>query len=62
MMRNARNEIYYGRQVTEKEIIRSVDRVTLDSVLESAADLLDGDRNTVVSLGPSSAGLGIRRA
>jgi predicted Zn-dependent peptidase len=61
MMRNARNEIYYGRQVTEKEIIRSVDRVTIDSVLESAADLLDGDRNTVVSLGPSSAGLGNRR-
>ncbi len=62
MMRNARNEIYYGRQVAEKEIISRVDRVTLDVVLESAADLLAGDRNTVVSLGPSSAGLGINRA
>ena len=61
MMRNARNEIHYGRQVAEKEIISRVDRVTLDAVLESAADVLDGDRNTVVSLGPSSAGLGINR-
>ena len=57
MMRNARNEIYYGRQVGDREIIGRVDRVTLDDLLESARDLLDGSMNTIVSLGPSSAGL-----
>jgi predicted Zn-dependent peptidase len=61
MMRNARNEIYYGRQIDEKEIIGCVDRVTLDTVLESASSLLDGEANTIVSLGPSSAGLGVNR-
>jgi predicted Zn-dependent peptidase len=61
MMRNARNEIYYGRQVGEKEIIDRIDRVTLDDVLESASGLLDGANNTIVSLGPSSAGLKTKR-
>jgi predicted Zn-dependent peptidase len=62
MMRNARNEIYYGRQVSEREIIEKIDRVTLADVLDSAPDILDSSRNTVVSLGPSSAGLGFRRS
>jgi len=62
MMRNARNEICYGRQVSEKEIIDRIHRVTLDDLLESASGLLDGANNTIVSLGPSSAGLGIKRA
>ncbi len=57
MMRNARNEIYYGRQVSDREIIERVDRVKLGDVLESASELLDGSMNTIVSLGPSSAGL-----
>jgi predicted Zn-dependent peptidase len=57
MMRNARNEVYYGRQVSDKEIIARVDRVKVDDVLESACDILDGSKNTIVSLGPSSAGL-----
>jgi hypothetical protein len=34
-----------------------VDRVKLGDVLESASELLDGSMNTIVSLGPSSAGL-----
>lgn len=57
MMRNARNEIYYGRQVPEKEIIDRIDRATLADVLESAPEILDAAQNTIVSLGPSSAGL-----
>jgi predicted Zn-dependent peptidase len=57
MMRNARNEVYYGRQVSDREIIERVDRVKLDDVLQSASELLDGSMNTIVSLGPSSAGL-----
>lgn len=56
MMRNARSEIYYGRQVTEREIIAKIDRVTLADVIESAPDILDSSRNTVVSLGPSLSG------
>jgi predicted Zn-dependent peptidase len=61
MMRNARNEICYGRQVNEREIIDRINRVTLDDLLESASGLLEGANNTIVSLGPSSAGLGIKR-
>jgi len=57
MMRLARNEIYFGRQVSEREIIRNIDRVTMDDILGLAGDLLNEDRNTIVSLGPSSAGL-----
>jgi predicted Zn-dependent peptidase len=62
MMRIARNEIYYGRQISEREIIERINRVTIDDVLESASDLLDRDKNTVVSLGPSAAGLGLIRS
>jgi predicted Zn-dependent peptidase len=62
MMRIAHNEIYYGRQISEREIIDRIDRVTLEDVLESAADFLDRDKNTIVSLGPSSAGLGLTRS
>jgi hypothetical protein len=60
MMRNARNEIYYGRQLGEREIIDGINRVTREDVLECAADLLDSSRNTIVSLGPSSSGLRIK--
>jgi predicted Zn-dependent peptidase len=62
MMRNARNEIYYGRQLNEREIIDGIDRVTRDDILGCAADLLDGNRNTIVSLGPSSSGLRVKRS
>ena len=56
MMRNARNEICYGRHVSEKEIIDKIDRTMLADVLESAADILDPARNTVVSIGPTPSG------
>ena len=57
MMRMARNEMYFGRQITEKELIKSIDAVTLDDILELASRALDLDDLSVVSLGPSSAGL-----
>lgn len=57
MMRNARNEIYYGRQVREREIIAKIDRVTQNDILEAASDLLDSRMSTIVTIGPSSAGL-----
>jgi predicted Zn-dependent peptidase len=55
MVRNARSEIYYGRQVKEREIIEKIERVTLADLVESARDILDPARNTVVSLGPSAS-------
>ncbi|MDH3217068.1 MAG: insulinase family protein [Candidatus Krumholzibacteria bacterium] len=54
MMRVARNEIYFGRQISERELIDKIDRVTLQDVVELAQHTLDADRNTIVSLGPSS--------
>jgi predicted Zn-dependent peptidase len=57
MMRNARNEIYFGRQISERELIERIDQVSMDDILELAADILDVGKNTIVSLGPSSSGL-----
>lgn len=57
MMRMARNEIYYRRQISERELIRKIENVTMDDVMETAAEILDVDGNAIVSLGPSSAGL-----
>ena len=62
MMRNARNEVCFGRQLNDREIIDGVNRVTRDDILDCAADLLDGNRSTIVSLGPSSSGLRIKRS
>jgi predicted Zn-dependent peptidase len=56
MMRIARSEIYFGRQISERELIDNIDRVSMDDVIGLAQDTLDEKRNTVVSLGPSSLG------
>ncbi len=57
MMRLARNEISYGYQIPERELIERIDSVSLDDVRALAKDLFDPDAFTVVSLGPSGAGL-----
>jgi predicted Zn-dependent peptidase len=57
MMRMARNELYYGRQITEKELLRRIDAVALDDIFEVADKTLDLDDLCVVSLGSSTAGL-----
>lgn len=54
MMRLARSEINYGRQIGEKELIRSINKVTLDDVLHVAHDVLDTGRQSIVSLGPGA--------
>jgi predicted Zn-dependent peptidase len=56
MMRLARNEIYFGRQLSEKEILRKIDRVTLDDINEVAFKVLDAKMTSVISIGPTSAG------
>jgi predicted Zn-dependent peptidase len=57
MMRNARNELQYGRQLPERELTRRIGAVTLEEVHELAERVLDPSRLSVVSLGPSSGGL-----
>jgi predicted Zn-dependent peptidase len=60
MMRIARNELQYGRQASEKELIRRIDAVTLDDVNRVARRALDHGRLNVLSLGPSSGGVRVR--
>jgi predicted Zn-dependent peptidase len=57
MMRMARSEMYYGRQISEKELIRRIHAVSLDDIHEIASMTLDADDLSVVSLGPSAAGV-----
>lgn len=57
MMRMARNENYFDRQVSERELIRSINGVTSDQIVAIARQMLDPRRLTMVSMGPSSAGL-----
>jgi predicted Zn-dependent peptidase len=57
MMRLARNEISYGRQVPERELLKKLAAVKMDDVIHVARDLLDTDRYVMVSLGPSGSGL-----
>ena len=57
MMRLARNEITYGYQVSEKELIHRIEQVKMDDIVVLATDVLDVDNYSIVSLGPSSAGL-----
>jgi predicted Zn-dependent peptidase len=57
MMRLARNEITYGYQISEKELIRRIQNVKMDDVAALAREVLDVDEYSIVSLGPSGAGL-----
>lgn len=57
MMRMARNELSYGRQISEKELLRRINSVSLDDIFDVASQTLNLDDLCVVSLGPSSAGL-----
>jgi predicted Zn-dependent peptidase len=57
MMRMARNEMYYGRQISEKELIRRINAISLDDIHEVASQTLDDADLTVVSLGPSTVGV-----
>lgn len=60
MMRLARNEITYGHQISERELIERIDSVSLADVRDVARDLLDMDGFSLVSLGPSSSAVGRR--
>lgn len=57
MMRIARNEVYYGRQTSEKELIRRIDAVSMSDIQEVASRSFDSSDISVVSIGPSAAGI-----
>ena len=57
MMRLARNEISYGYQIPERELIDRIDSVSLDDVRTLARELFDVETFTTISLGPSAAGV-----
>jgi predicted Zn-dependent peptidase len=60
-MRLAKNEIYYGRQIGEKEILRKIDQVSLADINQVASLVLDPEKTSLISIGPTSAGTRIDR-
>jgi len=57
MMRMARNEISYGRQIGERELLRSINAISLDDIMRVAHTVTAPDRQSIVSLGPSQTAL-----
>ena len=55
MMRLARNEISFGHQIPERELIDRIDSVSIEDVRALARELFDVEGYSVVSLGPSAA-------
>lgn len=51
MMKLARDEMYFGKPVTVKEIVRDIDKVTLKDLRKSASELLSPEKLTVVAMG-----------
>jgi len=54
MIRMARNEIHFGRQVPEREILSRIKAVTRDDLVAVAEETLDPGKVSIVSLGPDS--------
>lgn len=52
MMRLARNEIYFHRQITSQEIIDAVEKVDQKSIVELANDIFDRKKISLVTVGP----------
>lgn len=51
MTKLAKNEIYFGRHQPLKEIIKGIDRVTTESILELSGDIVSEDYLTLVMMG-----------
>jgi len=52
MVRNAQNEMHFGRDIVLQEIIENIEAVTADDILELANELIDPDKMTYTLLGP----------
>ncbi|OGP15320.1 MAG: zinc protease [Deltaproteobacteria bacterium GWA2_54_12] len=51
MMKLARDEMYFGKPVTVKEIVRDIDKVTLKDLRKFASGFLSPEKLTVVAMG-----------
>jgi len=60
MNRLAKGEYYFGRYVPTEEIISAIERVTLDELKETARQIIDPERFTIVALGPVSESLDLK--
>jgi predicted Zn-dependent peptidase len=54
MARMAKNELYYGRDVSLEEVIQSLEEVTADQVLKAAQRSFDLERINALILGPAT--------
>jgi predicted Zn-dependent peptidase len=52
MNRLAKEEFYFGRHISLDEIIRSLEGVSLDELLDTAREIINPGRFTIVALGP----------
>ena len=56
MTRIARNEIYFGKYITMKEVIDSFERIKGEDILELSSKIFGGQKLTVAGLGPLEQG------
>ncbi|KPK29497.1 MAG: hypothetical protein AMK70_15770 [Nitrospira bacterium SG8_35_1] len=56
MTRIARNEIYFGKYITMKEVIDSIERIKGEDILELSSKIFGGHKLTVAGLGPLEQG------
>ena len=52
MGRLARNEMYFGRQISPRETLAAIEAVTLDDVQATAREMFDADLINVAAIGP----------
>jgi predicted Zn-dependent peptidase len=52
MMRIAKNEFMFERYVSYEELVSSLERVTVDEVIEVAGDIFRDDKVSLATLGP----------
>ena len=52
MVRNAQNEMHFGRNILLREIVEKIEAVTADEILELAGELINPDKMTYTLLGP----------
>jgi predicted Zn-dependent peptidase len=52
MMRIAKNEFMFDRYVSYEELVSSLERVTVDEVIEVAGDIFRDDKVSLATLGP----------
>jgi predicted Zn-dependent peptidase len=57
MVRIARNQMYYGREIPVDELIRSIENVTTTDVVELARDVFAFDRLGIALLGDAQPGM-----